>query len=318
MKIKCAVALLLFLGISATASAKPRDIILTTDCGTEIDDQWAIVYLFLNPALHVKGIVSTHAPNIPNSEFSADCVRDVLHRLQVASPPPVFAGSNVPLHARAPLRNAGVDFIVSTSRKYSEKDRLLILTIGATTDVGSAFLEDPTLPERVEILTMGFNSWPQGTDPWNIKNDPLAYRVILESVAPITIGPADVCRAHLTLNAKEVQEMFGQRGAIGKWMVELFQNWITKNPDVVAREVGPQQWVTWDVIVVADILGYARFKTYPRPNLNTADLTFSFANTDKKVNWITEINEKSMWADFLKKIDEHNEMLSKSHLSRFR
>jgi purine nucleosidase len=317
MKIKCGVALLLFLGVSATAPAKPRDVILTTDCGTEIDDQWAIVYLFLNPQFHVRGIVSTHAPNIQNSEFSADCVRDVLHRLQVASPPPVFAGSNVPLRTRTPLRNPGVDFIVSTSRQYSSKHRLLILTIGATTDVGSAFLEDPTLPERVEILTMGFNSWPQGTDPWNIRNDPLAYKIMLESTAPITIGSADVCRAHLKLSMKAVQEMFGHRGAIGEWMVELFQNWITKNPDVVAREAGPQQWVIWDVVVVADMLGYARFKTYPRPELNTADLTFSFAKTGKTVDWITEIDEKSMWADFLNKMDQHNEGLSMSHLSGF-
>lgn len=314
MKIKCAVVVLIFLVISAAAPARPRDVVLTTDCGTEIDDQWAIVYLFLNPELHVKGIISTHAPNIPNSEFSADCVRDVLHRLQVTSPPPVFAGSNVPLRALTPLRNAGVNFILSTSQKYSGKDRLLILTIGATTDVGSAFLEDARLAERVEILTMGFNSWPQGTDSWNIKNDPLAYRAILESVAPITIGSADVCRAHLKLSTKAVQEMFGDRGAIGKWMVELFENWITKNPEVVSREAGPQQWVIWDIVVVAQMLGYARFKTYPRPQLNIADLTFFFPKTDKTVNWITEINEKSMWADFLKKIDQHNEMLSKSHL----
>jgi len=78
---------------------------------------------------------------------------------------------------------------------------------------------------------------------------------------------------------------------------------------------GPQQWVIWDAVVVADMLGYARFKTYPRPDLNTEDLTFSSANTNKTVNWITEIDEKSMWADFLKKIDRHNEMLSKSHSS---
>jgi inosine-uridine nucleoside N-ribohydrolase len=315
MKMRFVIAVLLYLALSVTTTAKPRDVILTTDCGSEIDDQWAIVYLFLNPQLHVKGIVSTHAPNIPSSEFSADCVRDVLHRLQVASPPLVFAGSNVPLRARSPLRNAGVDFILSTSRRHSKNDPLIILTTGATTDVASTFLEDPTSPERVEILTMGFNSWPQGTDPWNIKNDPLAYKVILESAVPITIGSADVCRAHLTLSANMVQEMFGQRGAIGKWMVGLFQDWVTKNPDLVARVAGPQQWVIWDAVVVADMLGYARFKTYPRPDLNTEDLTFSSANTNKTVNWITEIDEKSMWADFLKKIDRHNEMLSKSHSS---
>jgi len=302
---------LLFLGISTPGLAKPRDVILTTDCGTEIDDQWATVYLFLNPQFHVLGVVSTHAPNIPSSEFSANCVRDVFRRLNVTSAPPVFAGSDEPLKVRAPLRNSGVDFIISTSRKHSRQNRLVVLTIGATTDVGSAFLEDPTLSERVEVLTMGFNSWPLGTDPWNIKNDPLAYKVILESNAPITIGSGDVCRAHLKLSLNTVQEMFGARGGIGTWMVDLFQDWITKNADFVARDVGPQQWVIWDVIVVADLLGYARSTTYPRPELNTADLHFSFPKTDKTVNWITDVDDKPMWADFLKKIDQHNKMLSK-------
>jgi len=235
MKIKCAVALLLFLGISANAMAKGRDIILTTDCGTEIDDQWAIVYLFLSSPLHVEGIVTTHAPNIPNSEYSADCARDVLRRLRVASPPPVFAGSSAPLRGRAPIRNAGVDFIVSTSRRYSPGDRLTILTIGATTDIASAFLEDPTLGERVEVLTMGFNSWPLGTDPWNIRNDPLAYKVILESSAPITIGSTDVCRAGLKLDLKTVQNMLAKRGDIGRWMLGLFQDWVVWKADFVTR-----------------------------------------------------------------------------------
>jgi inosine-uridine nucleoside N-ribohydrolase len=101
-----------------------------------------------------------------------------------------------------PLRSEGADFIVSASRSYSEKDRLLNLTTGATTDVASALLGDPALPERVEILTMSFDSWPEGIDPWNIKNDPLAYKVILDSDAPITIGSGDVCRAHLKLRKR--------------------------------------------------------------------------------------------------------------------
>ena len=120
----------------------------------------------LVPQIHVKGIVTTHAPNLPKqAESSAACVNDILHRLGVSSPPPVFAGSDVALAGRAPLRNAGVDFILETSRPYSATNRLVIITIGATTDVASAFLLDPTLGERVEILTMGFNSWPKGTRP---------------------------------------------------------------------------------------------------------------------------------------------------------
>jgi len=313
MTIRCGLIVLIFFGMAAIAVAKPRDVILTTDCGTEIDDQWATIYLALSPQIRLLGVVSTHAPNIPNSEFSATCVRDVYRRLHIESAPPVYAGSNLALDDRTPLRNGGVDFIVSTSRSYSQHNRLVILTIGATTDVASAFLEDPKLSDRVEVVTMGFNSWPLGTDPWNIKNDPLAYKVILESHAPITIGSADTCRAHLKLSLKTVQDMFGDRGEIGKWMVKLFQDWVTNNADFVSRDVGPQQWVIWDVIVVTDLLGYAQTATYPRPELNTVDLHFSFPKTDETVNWITDVQEKPMWADFLRKIDEHNEMLSKPH-----
>src|SRR5439155_23166905 len=146
------------LGLLAPADAQKADVILTTDCGTDVDDQWMIVYLLLSPEFNVKGIVTTHAPNlaVPQAETSANCVRDVVKRLGIPAPP-IFAGSSTSLKDRTPLRNDGVDFMVKTARQYSATHRLAIFTIGAATDVGSAFLADPGLENRVEILSMGFN-----------------------------------------------------------------------------------------------------------------------------------------------------------------
>lgn len=306
-----AFGVLFSVALATAALAKPRDVILTTDCGTEMDDQWAIVYLMLSPQVNVQGIVTTHAPNLaePRSTTSANCARDVLRRLGLSSPPPVFAGSAVPLRSREPLRNAGVDFILETSKQYSSSNRLTILTIGATTDVGSAFLQDPALADRAEVLTMGFNSWPKGTDPWNIRNDPLAYSIILDSGVPLTIGSADVCRAHLKLDSKTVQEQFASHGELGAWMAGLFQDWITEHAEFVNRDVGPQQWVVWDTIVVAHLLGYTEAATYARPALNTADLTFTFLSRGQKITWITTLDERRMWADLIAKIDLHNSRL---------
>src|ERR1019366_555866 len=106
-----AITLLFLLVASVSALGQSRDVILTTDCGTEMDDQWAIVYLMLSPQVNVRGIVTTHAPNLaePRSETSANCARDALRRVGVTAPPPVLAGSAVPLHSREPLRNAGVN-----------------------------------------------------------------------------------------------------------------------------------------------------------------------------------------------------------------
>jgi inosine-uridine nucleoside N-ribohydrolase len=216
----------------------------------------------------------------------------------------VFAGSDVALTGRAPLRNRGVDFMLETSRKYSAKNRLVIITIGATTDVASVFLLDPTLGDRVEILTMGFNSWPKGEDPWNIKNDPLAYQVILDSSAPITIGSADVCQAHLRLDDEGAARMLRGHGEMAEWLNTLTQNWIKNNAELVTSVVKPRTWVIWDTIVVADLLGFTTAEIRTRPALNLKDQTFSFPATKKTVRWITSVDEKKMWPDFVKRLDQ--------------
>lgn len=278
-----------------------------TDCGADIDDQYAIAYLLLVPQVHVKGIVTTHAPSLPeNAQSSAACVNDVLNRLHLSSPPPVFAGSDVPLTGRAPLRNAGVDFTLSASRDHSTRNRLVIITIGATTDVASAFLQDPTLGDRVEILTMGFDSWPKGGDPWNIKNDPLAYQVILDSSAPITIGATEVCRKHLELDDDAAARMLKGHGEFAEWLNTLFDDWITNNANLVASLVSPRHWVIWDTVVVAHLLGFTTEETYPRPTLNLADLSFSFPKTEETVRWVTAIDSQKMWPDFVQRLDRAN------------
>ena len=303
-----AMVVLAFAAISShSAVARDRDVILTTDCGAEIDDQFAVAYLSLIPQIHVKAIVTTHAPNLPlKARSSAACVKDVLEHLNAAPLPPVFPGSDVPPTVRAPLENAGVDFIVRTARGYSRRNRLIIITIGATTDVASAFLLDPKLGDRVEILTMGFDLWPKGGDPWNIKNDPLAYQVILDSSAPITIGSSEVCQQHLRLDQEGATRMLKGHGPFAEWLNGQFQNWLAANAELAASVVKPHTWVIWDTVTVAHLLGFTTTETHPRPALNLTDQTFSFSKTTKTVQWITSLDEKKMWPDFVARLDRAN------------
>src|SRR5580700_11569046 len=39
-------------------------VVLSTDVGNEVDDQWAIVYLLTQPRFDVKGLMSAHAPTL--------------------------------------------------------------------------------------------------------------------------------------------------------------------------------------------------------------------------------------------------------------
>ena len=59
MLLKLSIVCLLF------SNAPPaRSVVVTTDCGVEVDDQWAITHLALCSQFDFKGIVTTHAPTL--------------------------------------------------------------------------------------------------------------------------------------------------------------------------------------------------------------------------------------------------------------
>src|SRR5262249_37387623 len=76
-----------------------RPVLLTTDCGASVDDQWALVHLALSPEVEFKGVVTTHAPNLgaDAAETTAKAARELLGRVAAKGAPPVLAGSSVPL-----------------------------------------------------------------------------------------------------------------------------------------------------------------------------------------------------------------------------
>ena len=124
---------------------------LTTDCGVEMDDQWALAHLLLSSELDLRAVVTTHAASVQfSSSTSAQEAAEVIARVlgpAAASRTAVVAGSDGPLpDARTARANPGVDLLLRTSREFSASRRLLVLAIGAATDVASAILVDPGLP----------------------------------------------------------------------------------------------------------------------------------------------------------------------------
>jgi len=156
-----------------------RAVVLTTDVGAEMDDQWTLAHQALAPEIELRGAITTHAPSLaaPAAETASRVARDVLKHLPIRLSPPIFSGSSVPL-ARDGVaqKNPGVEFILRESRGFSPKHRLAVLVIGAATDSASALMLDPTLGERIEVIAMGFDDWAEGGDSWNVKNDPQAWR----------------------------------------------------------------------------------------------------------------------------------------------
>jgi len=298
-------ALLLFGALAANARTP---VILSADVGNEIDDQWAVVYMLTNPALDVLGIVSAHAPTVPDpsAHHTYRVLADVIeNHMKMAVHPPLFEGSSLPLeNDTTPRPNAGVDFIIASSRPFSSDNRLPILVIGAATDMASALLQDPTIADRVRIVGMGFRDWPDGGDEYNVANDVKAWQVILRSRVPVVIGCGNVCRQALALTPAQARELIAAHGPIGAWLWEEYQAWYYRFVKPIRKNDFSKPWIIWDTITLAYLEGMTVQNQVPRPVLKD-DMKFDHVKTDDTITWITGVDSKRMWADFVDKLDAY-------------
>ena len=70
--------------IPLASRSSPLAVVLTTDCGAEIDDQWALAHLALSPEVNLEAVITTHASSIRFS--SATAVKHAAEVLARVSP----------------------------------------------------------------------------------------------------------------------------------------------------------------------------------------------------------------------------------------
>ncbi len=303
------VVLLTLSSCAAAAIQRPTRIpvVLSTDVGNEIDDQWAITYLLLQPKFEVLGVMSVHAPTItaPAGQTSHRILVDVVEsRLGMKRHPPLIPGADLPLeNISTPRPSQAVNFLVKTSQRFSKENPLTVLMIGAATDVASAILTDPTIVERIRVVQMGFTD-EQGGEEFNVANDVLAVQVVLNSRVPLVVGPGKVCRASLSLTYAQAREMLEKRGAIGAWLWDEYQAWYFRYVKPLRVNDFSKPWVIWDDITLAYVLGMTTQHELPRPSMNDK-MTFNQIKTDQTVTWITDVDEQRLWTDFFKLVDNY-------------
>lgn len=316
---RLSLGLCVLLGFCLTVVAQNQSskipVILSTDVGNEVDDQWTIAWLLFSPRVEVLGVMSAHAPSItaPAGHTSFRILHDVVeNRLAMRTHPPLIEGGSLPMeNARTPRPSPAVNFLIEKSKPFSKDNRLTVLMIGAGTDVGSAILTDPTITDRIRVIQMGFHN-QRGGNEFNIANDLKAVQAILASDVPLVIGPGDVCKASLSLSLDQAKSMLAERGAIGAWLWEEFQAWYYRYVKPLRVSDFSKPWIIWDNITLAYVLGMTEHQTAPRPRLKD-DFTFEPGDAGKTITWITDVDEKRMWADFLSLLDEYQRTHQVSH-----
>ena len=174
-------------------SRPPTPVVIDTDIGTDPDDLLAILMVAASPELDLRAITTTYGETTLRAHIAAQTCR------WIGIEPVIAIGSTSPISARE-IWYAGneqgqvnrsqldegrefpdaVDTILELSGRY--RNELAIVAIGPLTNIAQAVLRDPTLPQRVAVLSiMGGDFADRCAAEHNFACDSEAARIVLEA-----------------------------------------------------------------------------------------------------------------------------------------
>ena len=289
---------------AAADSPNPVPVVITTDCGADMDDQWAIAHAALSPHLRTLAVIGNFAPEPHNlhGADTAECAREALAAVGRLAAVPVDAGADGPLPDRAtPSRNEGVEHLIRLAEGFSPDRRLAVLALGPATDIASAVLAEPAVASRIAVVALAFDRYPEGGDGWNVRNDVAAWQVLLDAEVPVTTASGYVALDALNLTGADSGAMMRDLGPPGAYLACLHATWLDAFGDVFANETGgADRWPVWDEAVVAVVLGLTGQRELPRPAL-ADDGSFSFPNTrsQARYRWVGSIDREHLYGDLV-------------------
>jgi len=281
-------ALILALLVAGAAHAA-RPVVLLTDIGMDVDDQWALAHLCASPRFDLRAVITSHAANLPApaAEFTATAARAIVRRFAPGRLLPVLAGASVPLDATGAAHSrVGADLLRALARRHGRTDRLAVLVIGPATDLAQALEDDASLADRIEVVAMAFKRTPGDTTSWNVRQDPRAWREVMASRVPLAIGCDAVCVRDLSLTAAEASARVGATPG-GRFLADLLSAHLREQGPREARRLSgrPDAWPVWDEVVVAHLCGFTTTQTLARP-----------------LTWITRVDAAALWSDLARSL----------------
>lgn len=209
------------------------DIYLDTDPGDDIDDALALALALRSPEVMVRGITTVFLDAPRRALF----IRQLLRALQPeAATMPVLAGISRPLLQKdnPPLgkqfqwleagewteRGHAVDYLIEAARLDEEPDEpLTVVAIGPLTNIAVALVREPRLIQRLRLVVMGGCFFKPHAE-WNIKSDPEAAAIVVESGVELSFIGLDVTQ-RCTLDAAQIKAI----GAAQPVLAELIALW---------------------------------------------------------------------------------------------
>ncbi|NJB87177.1 inosine-uridine nucleoside N-ribohydrolase [Lewinella marina] len=280
--------------VVAQASTEPVPFILDADTANEIDDLYAIAYLFAEEGVDWRGLTSAqwfHHMSGDSTVYQSQRLNEellaVAGRMDLPHPRGADTIMGHPWGGYDPRDSPAARFIIEQARSAGA-GKLVVMCIGASTNLASAIALAPDIKDKIRAYVLGFQYDTEGgfwnKDEFNIRRDLNAANYLLN---------AEGLELHImsTSTARQYQwqrdptfERLDRSGPIGAY---LKARWETFAP-------GATSWIMWDV---------ALLQAFLKPEQATEiQVTTPPENTRRQVWLYTDIDEEAMARDFWQRL----------------
>lgn len=287
----------------------PVRIVLDTDTYNEVDDQFAVVHALLSPE-RIK-VEALHAAPFHNSrstgpgdgmEKSFEEIHRLLERLPAvgaAKKESVKRGSTQWLPSEGvPVESEATADLIERALASSPDDPLYVVAIGAITNVASALLLAPEVRLRIVLVWLGGHAlhWPD-TREFNLRQDPAASKVVLDSGVPLVLFPCMGVVSHLHTTKPEMAEHVQGKGAIGDYLFQTYSDYHTDH-FAYSKQI-------WDLAPMGWLVNpeWAQMDVVSAPRL-TDSVTWAFDESRHPISCARHVNRDGIFRDLFLKLDK--------------
>lgn len=278
--------------------------VLDTDTYNEIDDQFALVQMFLSPErIQLEAIYAAPFFNDRSSspgegmELSYQEILELLKRLDVNPEGLVYRGVTDYVGFEKVAREApAVDDLIARARASTPEDPLYVVAIGAISNVASALLKAPDIIDRTVVVWLGGHEleWPHQIE-FNLKQDVGGVQVLFDSGVPLVLVPCMGVTSHLHSTVPEIERHVEPCGEIGAFLSMRFKEYAEDHVGW-AKEI-------WDMAAVAWLLdeSWAPSALLPTPVM-TDNVTYSVDRARPLMRYVTYVDRNPIIKDFIVKL----------------
>ena len=241
-------------------------LIIDTDAKNEADDQYAVAHALMTQKFQVKGVIGAHfgdrRTHTSMKESVAE-VQKVATLMGMDNRFPIAHGAPREIKKlSADATCEGSELIVSEALK-DDALPLFGIFLGPLTDMALALRRCPDIADRMTVVWIGGDAWPDGGPEFNLSNDPTAADEVFASGVELWQIPRPVYNK-FKVSLAELQLRVKPHGPIGNY---LFEQMVAFN-DLLADNRGwplGETWVLGDSAAVGVLLDSHEYDFVPRP-----------------------------------------------------